>query len=105
MSFIKNNHYLLFALALFIVFSFVIFQKLEEEVSYQQVVVSQGDTLWTYSKEYGENVPIEQWIDEVVRINELTTTTIKTGEKLRIPVTSPRVANNQIATNSVEEID
>lgn len=105
MNFIKNNHYLLFALVLFIGFSFIVFKKLENEVSYEQIVVSQGDTLWTYSKEYGDNIPTKQWIDEVVKVNELTSTTIRAGEKLKIPIRPHKIPSNQIATNLAEEVD
>lgn len=105
MDFIRRNHYLLIAFALFIGFSFIIFKKLSYEVSYEQVVVAQGDTLWNYAQKYGDNIPSEQWIDEVVKVNQLTSTTIRVGEKLKIPVTPYEIPYNHVATNSVEEVD
>ncbi len=105
MTFIKNNSYLLVTLGLFLLFSFAFIKKLENEVAYEQIVVAQGDTLWTYSKEYAEDIPSEQWIDEVVKVNHLSSTTIRAGEKLRIPVIPAKIEYNHIATNSVEDVE
>lgn len=103
MTFIKNNHYLLLALGLFITFTFVTLNKLEHEVAYEQIVVTEGDTLWAYSQAYAEGMPSEQWIDEVIKVNDLASTSIKVGETLKLPVKLNEVEYNHIATNSVEE--
>lgn len=106
MTFIKNNSYLLVAFALFILLSLVTIKKLEQEVVYEQRIVAEGDTLWAYSQEYAGNMPTEKWIDEIIGLNNLTSDTIKTGEKLRIPVSPKKVEyNNDIATNLVEETE
>lgn len=105
MNFIKDNHYLVIAFVLFIGFSFLTIKNLTDEVTYAQIIVTEGDTLWAYSKEYAEGIPVEQWIDEVIKVNQLTSTTIKIGEKLKIPVSPDKMSYNQIATNSVEETE
>lgn len=105
MTFIKNNSYLLAALALFILFSFVTINKLEHEVVYEQRIVAEGDTLWAYSKEYASDVPTDIWINEIIGLNNLTSATIKTGEKIKIPVSPRKVQYNDIATNLVEETE
>ena len=103
MTFIKNNSYLLLAFALFILFSFITIKKLEREGAYEQIIVAEGDTLWAYSKEYAEGIPIEKWIDEIISVNNLSSDTIRTGEKLRIPVSPKKMPYNDIATNLTEE--
>lgn len=98
MNFIKNNSYLLLAFTLFILFSFVTIKKLEQEVVYEQIIVDEGDTLWAYSKEYAENIPTEEWINEMIAINNLPSSMIKSGEKLQIPITPKKIKYNDIAT-------
>lgn len=105
MTFIKNNSYLLVAFALFILLTFVTIKKLEQEVVYEQRVVAEGDTLWAYSQEYAGAMPTEKWIDEIIVLNNLPSVTIKTGEKLRIPVSPKYIEHNDIATNLVEETE
>lgn len=103
MTFIKNNSYFLIAFALLLLFSLLTIKKLEQEVVYEQIIVSEGDTLWAYSQEYAEGMPIEKWIDEIIAINHLSSDTIRTGEKLQIPVSPNKIKYNDIATNSLEE--
>lgn len=103
MVFIKNNSYLLVAFALFILLSFVTIKKLEQEVVYEQRIVAEGDTLWAYAQEYAASMPTEKWIEEIIGLNNLTSNTIRTGEKLRIPVSPKKVEYNDIATNLMGE--
>lgn len=103
MTFIKNNSYFLIAFALLIFFALITIQKLEREVVYEQIIVAEGDTLWAYSQEYAEGIPIEKWIDEIIAINNLSSDTIRTGEKLQIPVSPKKIQYNDIATNLTEE--
>lgn len=105
MTFIKNNHYLLLALGLFITFTFITIKNLEQEVVYERIVVTEGDTLWAYSQKYAADMPVERWIDEVIKVNDLSSTSIKVGEQLKLPVKSSEVEYNHIATNSVEETE
>ena len=56
------------------------------ETSYEKIVVTEGDTLWGYSIQYAEKVPTERWIEDVMTLNDLSSTTIHVGEELRIPL-------------------
>lgn len=103
MTFIKNNSYFLIAFALLLFFSFTTLKKLEQEVVYEQITVSEGDTLWAYSKEYAGKMPTDKWIDEIIAINHLSSTTIQTGEKLQIPISTKEIRYNDLATNSMGE--
>ena len=99
----RNNSYLLLAFVLFILFSFITIKKLEREVAYEQIIVAEGDTLWAYAKEYAEGVPTEKWIDEIMNVNHLSSATIQTGKKLKIPVFPKKEPYNDIATNVTGE--
>ncbi|AOV08194.1 cell division suppressor protein YneA [Sporosarcina ureilytica] len=103
MNFIKKNNYILFVMVLFIIFTVASIKKLEHEVTYEYLTVAEGDTLWGYSEEYAENIPSDKWINEIVKINNLSSTTIKIGEEIRIPVTPQKLKFHDIATNTLED--
>lgn len=98
MNFIKNNSYLLFVIVLCFIFTAVGVNKMDQDAAYEKVTVSEGDTLWGYSIEYGNSVPNDKWINEVINLNNLSSTTIEVGKELQIP---PRKGfrQNDTATN------
>lgn len=102
MKFIRNNNYLLLVVVLCMVFTVVGFNKIEvdHDVVYATVTVAEGDTLWGYSVEYGNNVPSDKWIKEIKSINNLSTSTIQVGRELQIPIKSG-LNQNDIATHIV----
>ena len=55
---------------------------------YTQIEIESGDSLWDLAGEYMVNGPYEsrkEYMEEVVEINQLSSTTIKTGQYLVIP--------------------
>ena len=100
MNFIKNNSYLLLVIILCFIFTAVGVNKMGHDAAYEKVTVATGDTLWGYSLEYGNNVPNDKWIQEVINLNNLSSTTIEVGKELRIP-TRKAINRNDIATNLV----
>lgn len=93
MHFIQKNNYVLFVLVLCILFTVVGTMKMNREANYEKIIVTEGDTLWGYSVQYAEKVPVERWIEDVMTLNDLSSTTIQVGDELRIPAskgTSPR---------------
>lgn len=103
MNFIKNNNYILFVMVLCIIFSIACIKKLEQEVTYEYIKVVEGDTLWDYSREYAEAIPTDKWIHEIVELNDLSSTTIRAGDEIRIPTKGQKLKYNDIATNTLEE--
>ncbi|WP_172369645.1 cell division suppressor protein YneA [Sporosarcina jiandibaonis] len=86
MQFIKNNSYLLLVVAVCIIFTMIGLNKAEKDVPFEKVVVAEGDTLWDYSVKYANNsVPADKWIKDIINLNNLTTTTIRVGDELKIP--------------------
>jgi len=85
MHFIRNNNYLLLIAVLCILFTVIGINKTENEIDYEKVTVAEGDTLWGYAVQYGKHVPTEKWIQEAISLNDLSSTTIRIGEELRIP--------------------
>lgn len=99
MQIIKNNSYLLLVVVLCMIFTVVGIKKMEQEVAYQHLVVAEGDTLWGYSTQYANNVPADKWIEEIVKLNNLSSTMIQVGDELRIPATIPKFDRGDMATN------
>jgi LysM repeat protein len=85
MTFIKNNSYLLLIFGLCVIFAIVGTLKSSSTIDYEEVTVSEGDTLWGLAVRYAENKPTEKWIAEVKKMNDLSSVTIIAGEELRIP--------------------
>lgn len=86
MKFIKNNSYLLLAIVLCVIFTLIGNEKLKNDsIVYENVVVAEGDTLWSYSLKYANDVPTDKWIQEIVKVNNLTSIHIRAGEEIKIP--------------------
>ncbi|MBO1913114.1 LysM peptidoglycan-binding domain-containing protein, partial [Microvirga sp. 3-52] len=86
MPFIKNNSYLLLVVAVCIIFTIMGTSKAENDNEFEKVVVTEGDTLWGYSAKYANNnIPADKWIKDIININNLTTTTIRVGDELKLP--------------------
>lgn len=69
-----------------VIFAFIGTKKTEGHIiEYEKITVAEGDTLWSYSKQYAENVPPHKWIQEIVKVNNLSSTHIRAGEEIRIP--------------------
>ena len=100
MQLIKNNSYLLIIVLLCVTFTMIGINKLEQEIAYQHVTVSEGDTLWGYSIEFADNVPTDKWIEEIIKLNELSSTEIQIGKELRIPIKTLQFDKNEIASNT-----
>lgn len=55
-------------------------------VTYSQVTVEAGDTLWTIASDLkAENIDTRNLIDEIIKTNELKSSQIKPGQVLLVP--------------------
>ncbi|MFD1928618.1 LysM peptidoglycan-binding domain-containing protein [Sporosarcina siberiensis] len=86
MTFIKNNSYLLLVIALCITFTFIGTNKIGSEPAFEEIIISEGDTLWGLSVYYSENTPKKQWIQKVMDLNNLSTTNLRIGDDLKMPI-------------------
>ncbi|MCZ2258739.1 cell division suppressor protein YneA [Sporosarcina sp. G11-34] len=104
MTFIKNNSYLLLILVLCITFSFIGTKKIGADFAVEEVTISEGDTLWGLSVQYGDNISSEKWIEQVMKLNNLTSVNIQIGHDLKIPRVNA-MDRNDIATNLAGDKD
>ena len=98
MTFIKNNSYLLLIMVLCITFSFIGTKKIGTEVVFEEITVLEGDTLWGLSAQYGQNIPMEKWIEKVIALNNLSSAKIQIGNELKLPIIK-KIDRNDIATH------
>lgn len=61
------------------------------EVTYKEIAISSGDTLWSIAKyeknnnSYFEDKDVRDIIDEIKHLNNLNTSNLSIGDKLSIP--------------------
>lgn len=83
---------IIIGLIIFIILILVNTSFSHTEVSYKQIYISSGDTLWNiakYEKEnnvYFEDKDIRYIIDEIKYINNLNTSSLNIGDELNIPI-------------------
>ncbi len=85
MTFIKNNSYFFVLFILCIAFTMIGVNKLNKEAAYLEITVSEGDSLWALAHQHADNRPVNEWIEDVVKLNDLATSTIHPGTELRLP--------------------
>jgi hypothetical protein len=101
MTFIKNNSYAFFIVILCMGFAIIGLSKYGNEQAVTTITITEGDTLWGLAYHYSENMPAEKWIKEVIKLNNLSSATIKKGEDLLLPaVRTPKVNDTQLAVVS-----
>lgn len=86
MTIIRQNTYLILFFALIMVFTFyVISTHNTTSVQTSQLEIEEGDTLWTLAETFSGNTPHHEWIEEIMKENNLTTAKIIAGQSLKIP--------------------
>lgn len=86
MAFIQKNSFVFgfFILILLLSFYYVLSHN-NHHAHTVQMKIEQGDTLWTLAGEYSGNMPQHEWIDEIMKENNMTTPVITAGQTLLIP--------------------
>ncbi|MDD7409305.1 MAG: LysM peptidoglycan-binding domain-containing protein [Anaerovoracaceae bacterium] len=58
----------------------------ETEPVYHEIIVTQGDSLWTIAEDqYGSDTDIRQAVTEIRNVNGLDTAQLYTGQVLKVP--------------------
>ena len=86
MTYLKNNSYIILFFIICVSFTIIGVNKLTKEQTYMEITVSEGDSLWALAHHHNaENRPVNEWIEEVMKLNDLSTATIQIGTELRLP--------------------
>ncbi|MFC5558761.1 LysM peptidoglycan-binding domain-containing protein [Ureibacillus thermophilus] len=85
MGLLQRKHYIkiLFIVSLLIIAYIFI---TDEDFSYEQITIQEGDTLWTLADRYKGDMTKEQWIRLVTAENNLNGNHIIAGDTLIIPI-------------------
>ncbi|MBO0585699.1 LysM peptidoglycan-binding domain-containing protein [Sporosarcina sp. E16_8] len=94
MTFIKRNSYVVLIIVLCMVFAIIGVNKYEKEQTVTKITIIEGDTLWGLANHYSENMALDKWIKEVMKLNDLSSATIKKGEDLLLPAARTMGKNN-----------
>jgi hypothetical protein len=60
-------------------------QVVTSSKAFNYVSVMPGDTLWELAETYSEGKSQQDWIAEVILLNNLSSATLTTGDKLALP--------------------
>ncbi|HSJ38466.1 MAG TPA: LysM peptidoglycan-binding domain-containing protein [Planococcus sp. (in: firmicutes)] len=99
MTYIQKNSFVFafFFLVLILSFYYVLSHNYEQ-AHIVQLKIEQGDTLWALADEYSGNIPHHEWIDEIMKENNLTAPVIAAGQTLKIPEGQIDFAPDEIIT-------
>lgn len=101
MAWLQRNHYLKVLIIVSLIIIAYIFITDEGELTFEQITIKEGDTLWTLADRYKGNLTKEDWIRMVAVENNLDGEHIIAGETLMIPVPKDAI---YIAINEEDEI-
>jgi len=99
MDWLKKNNYivLLFGASIFIFFIFTF--NAPKNISYEEIEIKHGDSLWSLAERYHGNMSAEKWMDIVMIENNLDNASIIAGDELLIPVAKEK---GYFTTNEIE---
>ncbi len=61
--------------------------KKDSDFVLESVYVESGDTLWHISEKYApDNMDIRNYIDSIIKLNDLKTVMIRPGQMLNVPI-------------------
>ncbi|MDN4607381.1 cell division suppressor protein YneA [Sporosarcina highlanderae] len=103
MTLFQKYGYILLIVFLCTAFTIAGVLKESRKNTFVEITVTDGDTLWGLAQDFSENKRTNKWIDEVMVLNNLQTPMIKTGEKLKLPVSAPITINDRLVEMAGEK--
>ena len=85
-TWVKENYFI--AVFLIISLSFVFLFSLSHATQgdeEQVITIEHGDNLWSLADKYASGQPTSEWIDTVIKMNQLQDSNIKVGQVLKVP--------------------
>ncbi|WP_033544058.1 cell division suppressor protein YneA [Planococcus sp. CAU13] len=96
MATLQKNSFVILFFALILLLSFYsVFSHNNDQARMVQLKIEQGDTLWTLADEFSGNTPHHEWIDEIMKENQLDAPVITAGQTLAIPEKHLKFAPDQ----------
>ncbi|MGE7672688.1 cell division suppressor protein YneA [Lysinibacillus sp. NPDC094403] len=98
MNWLKENPHITTLLGACLLFAAYLFITDPGDVTYTEIEIAQGDSLWSLAEQYRGKMKSDEWIQLVKTENELSNVQIIAGESLVIPV----VGDQTNPINSIE---
>lgn len=99
MKWFQKNNYIVLLLGVS-AFIFIIFtMNAPKNISYEEIEIKYGDSLWSLAEKYHGNMSVEKWIDIVKVENDLENISIIAGETLIVPIEK---GQGYFTTNEIE---
>ena len=86
MEWLKNNHYIILLCGLFMLLFTIFAWRAPDDVTFNEITIAHGDTLWSLAAQYRGNMSSERWIEIVMIENNLENVSIIAGKSLIIPI-------------------
>ena len=105
MTFIQKYGFILLIVLLCTAFSIAGVMKEAKSASnsFVEVTIAEGDTLWGLAQDYSEKDHPTKWIAKVMELNDMQSTTIKSGETLKLPKVDPVMPDPMMTELAGEE--
>ncbi|QTD42246.1 LysM peptidoglycan-binding domain-containing protein [Sporosarcina sp. Te-1] len=85
MRFLQKYIFLLLIMTTTLTFTLIGTYKHKEHSDFTEITISEGDTLWQLANELSDGKRIDKWIDDVMVMNDLDSTMIRSGDRLKVP--------------------
>lgn len=87
MKLLQKYGYILSIILFSSTFTFISVLKESKQDPIIEIEIVQGDTLWELAQMHGQNEKPDKWIKEVMKLNGMQSTLIKSGDTLKLPET------------------
>lgn len=87
MKWLKKNNYIVMLFAVCVILFVAFTSNSPKNITYQEIEVEHGDSLWSLSEQYHGKMSTEKWMDIVMVENKMNNVAITAGKPLVIPVT------------------
>lgn len=81
----KNSFVILFFALIFLLSLFTVISHNDDQAQMVQIKIEQGDSLWQLAEVYSGNMPKQEWIDQIMKENQMDGPVITAGQTLEIP--------------------
>ena len=92
MTFIQKYGYILMIFVVSATFSVAGVMKEKTSDATVEIQIVEGDTLWALAQNFSEDGKPDKWIREVLKMNDMESTDIKSGATLKMPATAPALS-------------
>lgn len=88
MNWLKKNNYIVLLFGVFALLFIIYTWKTPDNLTYEEIQIEYGDSLWSLAEKYRGEMNAEQWMEIVMVENHMKDVSIVAGEPLVIPISN-----------------